>query len=147
MAINCVARNMKVQHLEAKTAYIQAVQAATPEQIADLENFRMKLHMDAVQRIKNGLGVGGQQAAGSDLPVPENQACCRRRRRTAEAVNNDADAPGASPRRRRTGTAVKGTAQPGIRNLIHETPCHGLLMLLKACRNDLDEMEASKERC
>ena len=150
MAINCVARNMKVQHLEAKTAYIQAVQAAPLEQIADLENFRMELHMDAAQRIKNGLEVGEQQAAVSGLPAVSQEAC-RFQRRTeaasAAAVSNGADAAGPFTKRRCTGTAVKETVQADIRDLIHETPCHGLLMLLRACRNDLDEIEASKARC
>ena len=121
--VNFVGRQAKVPRDEAMAAYEEAIVAAPQEQVAHLEECRMAVCLDAIRRIKER-GVTGVVAAGS-LSSPAALG---------------PSGPSAKPRR--TGKAVGQGAQAGRGDRINEAPCLGLLMLLQACRTDLDELEA-----
>ena len=172
-------------------AYAEALGAAPEVHVAQLEECRMAVCLDATQRINNRRGVTGGEAAeaanvpssaaahrppkrkagaldeadtalatkkarritakrqqGAAVALPKaaaGQGWGRTGKRTERPFNTTADAAGS--KRRHIGTAVGETAHTGSSDRIHETPCHGLLMLLKACRHSLDAMEAPQALC
>ena len=86
-----------------------------------------------------------QQNAAVVLPkAAAGQGWGRTGKRTERPFNTTADAAGSKCRH--TDTSVGEVTQTGSSDLIYAAPCHGLLMLLKACRNSLDELEAPQAR-
>ena len=146
MAINSVARTMKVQHHEAKSAYIEAIREAPGDNLADLESYRNALHKDAENRMKRSLAEPMEQVAEAGTPGQATIQPGGRPRRTSGTAKRATDETSSPCKRRRTG--VRHIAEVEKDDTIDAKPCHGLLMLLKACEKDLDALEASQaERC
>ena len=76
-------------------------------------------------------------------PAEADAAPNAKRARRATVKKAAAVGPsGPSAKPRRTGKAVGQGAPAGRGDRINEAPCLGLLMLLQACRTNLDELEA-----
>lgn len=146
MAINSVARTMKVLHSDAKQAYVEAIQGAPQEQRAELEHFRSALHKEAEDRIflnLAGSSTGQIAAAGSLVQTkPETSRPARRTQATPKKVTDTVFQQG---KRWRSSAWGAGTqkVRASSQNVNSWPPCHGMMMLLKACEQDLDQLEGA----
>lgn len=149
MAINSVARTMKVAHSDAKYAYMDAIQAAPKEQRADLEYHRNHLHKDAEDRIFHSLaGSTMEQIVAADPSVQTKAEDIRTPRKTTRAGKFIAADTAYSPGKRRRCTTWAG-AKPKVQAWSHdatlESPFQGMMLLLKACEHDLDLLDSTAE--
>ena len=96
----------------------------------------------AAKRARRTAAKRRQNAAVVLPKVVAGQGWGRTGKRTERPFTTTAD----GSKRRHIGTAVGEDAQTVSSDLIYASPCHGLLMLLKACRHGLDELEAPQAR-
>jgi hypothetical protein len=152
MNVNSVARTMKVPHAEAKRAYMDAITAAPLEHYANLEDHRLSLHRDAERRLGCVLANAGSCGSSCQLHRTSTDSPPSPLREAFDAVDN-AQMPN---KRRRRASRVKMEQMMMMDDVVEndercENACQtgfphpGMMLLLKACEQDLKKLERPAE--
>jgi hypothetical protein len=135
MAINSVARTVKVPHSDAKRAYIEAINKLTMEEHTQLDSHRNGIHVDAERLLRTCPEVVLERAP----PLPKRRPAAQSRSAVKRASPNLDSQPEPSKRacgpERNLGNVSQQITCGGIWG-----PHHGLLLLIKACESDLAEL-------
>jgi hypothetical protein len=146
MAVNSITRSSKVAHAQAKQAYMEALQEAAPEVQQDLEAHRQALANDAAHRlVLRHARLQDPNASGSAPAMREVGRPAKR-----AATRNASLDQGTPPRKRsRASPVVSLPAGQLVADdkawacLGEERPCHRMLMLLQACQQDMELLDAA----
>jgi hypothetical protein len=140
MAINSVARTVKVPHSHAKRAYIESINTLTIEEHLQLDSHRNGIHLDAEERLLRTCAHAVLERASPHSKPSPNRSAVKR-------PFPNLDSP-AKPSKR--ACRPSGGARPDgqFGNVSLQVTCggvwgphHGLLMLIKACESDLAKLD------
>jgi hypothetical protein len=146
MAVNSITRSFKVAHAQAKQAYMEANQEAAPEVHQDLEAHRQALANDAAHRLV--LCQARPQDPDASRSAPAMREVGRPAKRAAtKNASLDQVTP---PRKRLRASPVVSlpagqlvAADKAWARLGEKPPCHRMLMLLQACQQDMELLDAA----
>jgi hypothetical protein len=145
MAINSVARTVKVPHSDAKRAYIESINTLSIEDHKQFDSHRNSIHLDAEQRLLRTCPHAVLERAS---PRPKPKPAAQLNKSVVKRPFPNLDSP-AKPLLSKRGCCTSGGARAdrsfGHMSL-HSTcedvwgPHHGMLMLIKACESDLAKL-------
>jgi hypothetical protein len=146
MAVNSIETSSKVTHAQAKQAYKEAMKEAEPEVQQDLEAHRQALANDAAHHlVLLQARLQDRDASGSTPAMREVGRPAKR-----AASKNASPDQGTPPHKRSRASPVLSLPAGQLvadnkawARLGEEPPCHRMLMLLQACQQDMELLDAA----
>jgi hypothetical protein len=146
MAVNSITRSSKVAHAQAKQAYMEAIQEAATEVHQDLEAHRQALANDATHRLILRRAQTQDPDASGSAPAMREVGRPAKRAATKTAIL----VQGTPPRKCSQASPVVSLPAGQLvadnkawDRLGEEPPCHKMLMLLQACQQDMELLDAA----
>lgn len=147
MAINSVARTVKVAHSDAKRAYIESINTLTIDEHKQLESHRNNIHLDAEQRLMRSCPHAVLERSPRPKLKPHTQYIKGIVKRPFPNLSKSPTKPSPKKQSCHVAASARQERHPDRMSSYGSCACnalgshHGMLMLIKACEDDLAKLD------